>query len=121
MNGTRLNLSEKLAQVHVTWSPHKLAELNGQQVLLAKLEGKFVWHAHAEEDELFLVLEGRLTMEFRDRSVELSEGDMIVVPRGVEHRPRANEVASVLLFEPLSTKHTGDVRTERTRDAYPWV
>jgi mannose-6-phosphate isomerase-like protein (cupin superfamily) len=110
-----INLAEKLSRFSDHWHPRIVAELNGQQVKLAKLQGEFVWHDHAEEDELFLVLKGRLRMEFRDRAVEVGEGEMIVVPRGVEHRPVAEQEVHVMLFEPAATKHTGDVETPLTR------
>ncbi len=110
-----INLADKFALFSEQWSPRIIAELNGQQVKLAKLEGEFVWHAHADEDELFLVVRGTLTMEFRDRPpVELREGELLVVPRGVEHRPSAAAECHVLLFEPAATKHTGDTVSERT-------
>ena len=104
----KISISEKLDKVNAYWDPKIVAELNGQEVRLAKLKGEFVWHKHEEEDELFFVLKGSLTMEFRDKSVLVSENEMILVPRGVEHRPVAAEEVSVLLFEPASTKNTGD-------------
>lgn len=110
-----INLAQKLSLFSDHWHPRIVGELNGQHVKLAKLQGEFVFHAHADEDELFLVLKGRLRMEFRDRTVELGEGEMLIVPRGVEHRPIADEEVHVLLFEPASTKHTGDVQHELTR------
>ena len=110
----KINLASKLALFSEHWSPKVIAELNGQQVKLVKLAGEFVWHHHEEEDELFLVLEGKLRMEFRDRAVLLEPGELIVVPRGVEHRPCAEEEVSVLLFEPGSTLNTGNVVGERT-------
>lgn len=110
----KVNIAEKLALFDERWSPKIVAELNGQHVKLAKLEGPFVWHHHDHEDELFLVIHGRLKMELRDRSIELDPGEMIVIPRGVEHRPVAEEEVHVLLFEPASTLNTGNVRNERT-------
>jgi mannose-6-phosphate isomerase-like protein (cupin superfamily) len=110
----KINLSQKLAQFSEHWKPKIVAELNGQQVKLVKFQGPFVWHHHDVEDELFLVVKGRFRMEFRDRNVWLEEGEMIAVPRGVEHRPVAEEEAQVLLFEPASTLNTGNVRNERT-------
>ena len=110
----KINIAEKLSRFDERWSPKIVAELNGQHVKLAKLEGPFVWHHHEEEDELFLVVRGRLRMELRDRSIELEPGEMLVVPRGVEHRPVADEEVHVLLFEPASTLNTGNVRSERT-------
>ncbi len=110
----KVNLAAKLARIHEHWSPKIVAELNGQQVKLVKLQGDFVWHQHDAEDELFLVLGGRLTMEFRDRAVVLEPGELIVVPHGVEHRPRADEEVELLLFEPAGTLNTGNVRDSRT-------
>lgn len=112
----RIDLREKLERFDERWSPRIVAELNGQHVKLAKLEGEFVWHAHADEDELFLVLAGRLRIELRDGVVELGPGQMAVVPRGVEHRPVAAGEVHVLLFEPAGTLNTGNVRDERTVD-----
>lgn len=112
----KFNLSQKLTLFDEYWTPKIVAELNGQQVKLAKLKGELVWHSHEEEDELFLVLHGRLTLRLRDREVVLDEGDCFVVPRGVEHLPIAEPEAHVLLFEPASTRHTGEVRDERTVD-----
>lgn len=112
----KINLAAKLARFDETWSPRIVAELNGQHVKLAKLAGEFVWHRHDGEDELFLVLKGRLTMCFRDRDVVLAPGELLVVPRGVEHLPVADEGTEVLLFEPAGTLNTGNVRNERTVD-----
>jgi mannose-6-phosphate isomerase-like protein (cupin superfamily) len=100
--------------VPARWKPHIIADLNGQQVKLAKFFGEFIWHHHATEDELFLVLRRTLTMPFRDRVVTVNEGECIVVPRGVEHKPVADGEAHVLLFEPAGTLNTGNVRNERT-------
>lgn len=110
----KINLAEKLALIQDHWNPRVVAELNGQQVKLVKLQGTFVWHHHELEDELFLVVNGRLRMDFREGEVWLEPGEMIVVPRGVEHRPYADEEVEVLLFEPASTLNTGNVRNERT-------
>jgi mannose-6-phosphate isomerase-like protein (cupin superfamily) len=110
----KVNIERKFKQFHDQWKPKIVAELNGQQVKLVKFQGPFVWHHHETEDELFLVVKGRFRMEFRDRQVWLEEGEFLVVPRGVEHRPEAEEEAHVLLFEPASTLNTGNVRSERT-------
>ena len=109
-----LNIEEKLARISEYWRPHVAAELNGQQVKLVKFLGPFIWHHHDNEDELFLVVKGRLRMEFRDRTVAVGEGEFIVVPRGVEHRPLAEEEVHVVLFEPASTLNTGNVQNELT-------
>ena len=113
-NVEKVNLAEKFASFGEHWSPKVAGELNGQRVKLVKLLGDFVWHHHEDEDELFLVVEGRFTMEFRDRSVSVAAGEFIIVLRGVEHRPVAEEEAHVLLFEPASTLNTGNVRDGRT-------
>jgi mannose-6-phosphate isomerase-like protein (cupin superfamily) len=110
----KVNLAEKFKQIQEYWKPYIVAELNGQYVKLDKLKGEFVWHHHEKEDELFLVVRGRLRMDFRDKSVWLEEGEFIVVPRGVEHRPFAEEEAHILLFEPATTLNTGNVRNQRT-------
>ena len=110
----KISLAEKLSRFGDHWNPRIVAELNGQQVKLTKFQGEFIWHAHEHEDELFLVLKGRFRMEFRDHAVEVGEGEMIVVPRGVEHRPVAQDEVHVLLFEPASTLHTGGVESELT-------
>ena len=126
----RVSLDEKFAQFSEHWSPKVVGELNGQMVKVAKLrryvasptvvvakfQGAFVWHRHDAEDELFLVHRGRFRLEFRDRVVELAAGDFMIVPRGVEHRPVADEEVEVVLFEPASTLNTGTVRDERTLD-----
>ena len=111
----KVNLSEKLALFSEQWKPKIVGELNDQQVKLVKFQGPFVWHHHDHEDELFMVLKGRFRMEFRDRDVWLEEGQILVVPRGVEHRPVAEEEVEVLLFEPASTLNTGSAEeSERT-------
>ncbi len=110
----KINLASKLALFSDHWSPKVIADLNGQQVKLVKFQGEFVWHHHDDEDELFLVIDGRFRMDFRDRQVWLERGEMIVVPRGVEHRPVADDEVQVLLFEPASTRNTGNQVERRT-------
>lgn len=105
----RVRLDAELETLHEPWRPRVLARLNGQEVKLARLRGPFVWHHHADADELFLVWKGSFVMEFRDRAVTLAAGDLLVVPRGVEHRPVAAEDAVVLLVEPEGTRNTGNV------------
>jgi len=112
----KINLLEKFGHFNDHWNPRIVAELNGQHVKLVKFAGPFVWHHHEEEDELFLVLKGAFTMEFRDRQVVVQEGEFLVVPRGVEHRPVAEAEVWVLLFEPAGTVNTGNITNERTRD-----
>ncbi|MDH4038036.1 MAG: cupin domain-containing protein [Candidatus Krumholzibacteria bacterium] len=112
----KVNLAEKLSAFSEHWSPKIVGELNGQQVKLAKLKGEFVWHHHDAEDELFLVLKGKLDMHLDDRVVPIHEGEFFIVPRGVEHKPVAVAETHILLFEPAGTLNTGNVRNERTRD-----
>lgn len=112
----KIVLAEKLSQFTAHWQPKIVGELNGQHVKLAKFQGAFEWHHHEVEDELFLVVRGAFRMELRDRIIELAEGDMLIVPRGVEHRPVAEHECAVMLFEPAGTLNTGTVRTQRTVD-----
>ena len=110
----KVNVAEKFARFREHWSPKIVGELNGQMVKLAKLLGSFDWHHHEAEDELFLVIRGRLRLEFRDRAVLVEPGEFIIVPRGVDHRPVADEEVEVLLFEPASRLNTGNIVNERT-------
>jgi mannose-6-phosphate isomerase-like protein (cupin superfamily) len=110
----KANIAEKFSQISEYWKPHIGGELNGQMVKFVKFEGEFVFHHHDNEDEMFLVVKGRFRMEFRDQHERIEEGEFIVVPRGVEHRPVAEEECWVLLFEPASTLNTGNVVNERT-------
>jgi len=110
----KVNVAQKLALFDEHWSPKIVGELNGQHIKLVKFLGEFVWHHHDDEDEMFLVVDGRFKMEFRDRAVWLEEGEFIVVPRGIEHRPVAEREVSVMLFEPASTLNTGNVTDEMT-------
>ncbi|MGH7598609.1 MAG: cupin domain-containing protein [bacterium] len=110
----KVNLKEKFGSFNDYWSPKIAGELNGQYVKLVKLKGEFVWHQHEAEDELFLVVKGRLCLQLRDREIWLDEGEFFIVPRGVEHKPVAEAEVHVLLFEPASTLNTGDKRNERT-------
>lgn len=117
----RINLAEKLALFSSHWDPKIIAELNGQHVKLVKIKGEFVWHHHEHEDELFLVVRGTFDMHYRERVVTLREGDLVVVPRGVEHRPVAAEECSILLFEPASTVNTGNAGGALTREKLGWI
>jgi mannose-6-phosphate isomerase-like protein (cupin superfamily) len=117
----KINLAEKLALFSDRWSPKIIAGLNGQQVKLVKSIGEFPWHQHAQEDELFYVVKGWFRLDFRDRSVVLREGEMIVVPRGVEHRPVAEEEVCLLLFEPASTVNTGSAGRDKTVARPEWI
>jgi mannose-6-phosphate isomerase-like protein (cupin superfamily) len=105
----KVNLAEKFALINEHWRPKVVGELNGQEVKLVKFIGEFPWHQHENEDEMFLALKGNFRIEFRDKTVELSEGEFIIVPRGVEHRPVADAEVEVLLFEPANLKNTGNV------------
>ncbi len=116
-----IDLSDKLALFSDHWSPRIVAALNGQEVKLAKFLGAFDWHSHPDEDEMFLVLKGSFTMEFRDRSVELHEGQMLVVPRGVEHRPVAEEECAVMLVEPAGLVNTGDAAESDRTTTGSWI
>jgi mannose-6-phosphate isomerase-like protein (cupin superfamily) len=113
----KVNVAQKLRQFSERWSPRIVGELNDQQVKVAKLEGEFVWHHHADEDELFLVLRGHLAIHLRDQVIELDPGEFFIVPRGVEHKPVAQEEVHVLLLEPVSTLNTGNVRNQFTVDS----
>lgn len=110
----KVNLTDQFERITEYWTPRIAASLNGQHVRLTKLKGEFVWHRHDNEDELFYVVRGRLVIRFRDGDIELSEGELCVVPRGVEHMPVAQEEVHVLLFEPAETRNTGNVQNERT-------
>ncbi|WP_046369898.1 cupin domain-containing protein [Flavihumibacter petaseus] len=110
-----VNINEKLGLFSEHWSPKIVGELNGQHVKLVKLKGPFVWHHHELEDELFLVIRGTLQMEFRDRTETVHENEFIIVPRGVEHRPVADEEVCIMLFEPATTLNTGDITNELTK------
>ena len=112
---SKVNLDQKLSLFSDYFNPRIVGELNNQHVKLVKFQGEFVWHKHDHEDELFLVIHGSFTMELRDQSIELYPGEMLVVPRGVEHRPVAEHEVSVLLFEPATTLNTGDASSELTK------
>ncbi len=112
----KVNINQTLSQFAEYWSPRVVGELNGQHVKLAKLKGEFTWHHHDDQDEMFLVIRGALTLRFRDRDVLLNEGEFLVIPRGVEHLPLAQDEVHVMLFEPAGTLNTGNVRNEFTLD-----
>lgn len=111
----KVNLEQKLSLFSEHWSPKIVGELNGQHVKLAKLKGEFVWHKHDHEDELFFVIKGSFKMEYRDRTVVVNENEFLIVPKGVEHKPVADEEVSIMLFEPASTLNTGDAESELTK------
>lgn len=110
-----VNIQDKLDLFSDHWHPRIIAELNGQAVKIAKVKGDFIWHDHKDEDELFFVIKGTLYIEFREETKTIREGELLVVPKGVEHRPYAPEEVSLMLFEPMQTKHTGEVNHEMTK------
>lgn len=110
----KVNLTDKFSRFRETWSPKIVGEVNDSYVKLVKLKGEFVWHHHEAEDELFLVVKGKLLMKLRDRDLWLTQGEFVIIPKGVEHLPVAEEEVEVLLFEPKSTRNTGNVQNERT-------
>ncbi|MBB3213354.1 mannose-6-phosphate isomerase-like protein (cupin superfamily) [Herbaspirillum sp. Sphag1AN] len=116
-----INFKQKLSLFSEQWSQRVIAEMNDYQFKLAKLEGDFIWHAHADTDEVFIILDGQLRIDFRDGAVHLSSGDMFVVPKGVEHKPFAESEVSVLLVEPRGVINTGSENNERTRANDVWI
>ena len=112
----KVNIKEKFAKFSDHWNPRIVGELNGQQVKLARLKGEFIWHSHDNEDEMFFIIKGKLIIEFRDKTVELKENEFFIVPRGVEHKPIAEEEVQVMLFEPASTMHTGNEEHQLTNN-----
>lgn len=117
----KVNIQEKLDRFSDHWNPRIIGELNGQQVKLAKLKGEFIWHSHENEDEMFLILKGKLKIEFRNKMVELKENEFFIVPRGVEHKPIAEEEVHVMLFEPASTLHTGEEKHDLTNNDQEYI
>jgi mannose-6-phosphate isomerase-like protein (cupin superfamily) len=116
----KVNLAQKLSLFHDHWSPKIVGELNDSYVKLAKVQGEFVWHHHEAEDELFMIVKGRLLIKLRDRDIELEPGEFVIIPRGVEHKPVAEEEVHLLLLEPRATRNTGNVENERTV-AEQWI
>ena len=118
-----INLKEKFSKFDKTWTPHIIGELNEQYVKLCKLKDEFIWHSHKHEDELFMVFKGTLFIDFKDQeTVEVNEGEILIVPKGIEHRPRTNgEIVFNLLFEPKSTEHTGNVDSDLTVKKIDWI
>lgn len=116
MTPSPINLTEKFSLFNDHWNPRIIGEMNGQHIKIAKIDGEFVWHSHADEDELFVVVRGRLLMDFRDRTVTVDPGELLLVPRGIEHRPRTEAETWIMMIEPTSTLNTGDAaESERTR------
>jgi len=121
MNYTAINFNDKYAKFKEQWSPRVIAEMNDYQFKLAKIEGEFIWHSHPETDEVFIVIEGALDLEFRDGSVRIEAGEMFVVPRGVEHKPVAEKECRIMLVEPRGTVNTGDLLNDRTAENDVWI
>ncbi|MET2985561.1 cupin domain-containing protein [Aureibaculum conchae] len=116
-----INIKEKFSIFNDFWSPKIIGQLNGQDVKLAKLKGEFVWHNHKDEDELFFIIQGTLKIEFRDKIVTLNEGEMLIIPKGTDHKPIANDEVLVLLFEPSTVKHTGEVKHKLTKEKFDFI
>ena len=121
MNYSSINLQEKLSKFTEQWSPKIIAQLNDYHLKLAKIQGEFVWHSHPETDELFIVVKGHLEIHFRDGILSLNEGELFVVPKGVEHKPVAERECHILLIEPAGTVNTGNADTDRTAPNDVWI
>jgi len=117
----KVNLNQKYELFNEFWTPKIVGELNGQYVKLAKAQGEFVWHKHDSEDEFFLVVKGSFTIKLKEGDIQLNEGEFYIVPKGIEHKPVADEEAHVLVFEPKSTKHTGNVKSDLTVEKLEWI
>jgi mannose-6-phosphate isomerase-like protein (cupin superfamily) len=122
MKPQKFNIQEKLAKFSDHWSPKIAGEVNDDYIKIIKAKGELIWHSHEHEDELFLVIQGTLIMDFRDETIETGPGEILIVPKGVEHRPRTNgEEVSMIVIEPKETKHTGEVEHEKTVKVFDWV
>ena len=117
----KVNLGEKFGRFAETWSPKIIGEVNDNYVKIAKIQGEFIWHVHAVEDEMFLVVKGRMTLKLRNRDIDLAEGDLYIVPAGIEHCPVAEDECHIMMIEPKTTLNTGMVRDARTVDAPEWI
>ena len=117
----KINLASKYNKIDEHWSPKVVAEMNDYQFKLAKIKNDFIWHSHEDTDETFIVIEGKISIEFEDETVELSEGEMIVVPKGKKHRPYADEEAKIMLIEPKGVRNTGDILSDLTSDDNQWI
>ncbi|MEL1227298.1 MAG: cupin domain-containing protein [Candidatus Neomarinimicrobiota bacterium] len=117
----KINLISKYKKITEHWSPKVVAEMNDYQFKLAKIKNDFIWHSHEDTDETFIVIEGKISIEFEDETVELSEGEMIVVPKGKKHRPYADEEAKIMLIEPKGVRNTGDIVNDLTSDDNQWI
>jgi len=117
----KINIAEKHSLIKELWSPRVIAEMNDYQFKLAKIKDEFIWHTHEETDEVFMVFKGSMFMSYRDKTIQLSEGEMCVVPKGVEHKPYAEEECSIMLIEPKGTINTGDTDSDRRIDNDIWI
>lgn len=117
----KINLLQKFQLFQEHWTPKIIGVLNGQALKIAKVKGEFVWHDHANEDELFMVIKGKLKIYLENDEILLNEGDIYIVPKGIKHKPMAEEECWILLFEPLQTKHTGEVKSVLTKDKSEWI
>ena len=117
----KINLASKYKKITEYWSPKVVAEMNDYQFKLAKIKNDFIWHSHEDTDETFIVIEGKINIEFEDETVELSEGEMIIVPKGKKHRPYADEEAKIMLIEPKGVRNTGDIVSDLTSDDNQWI
>jgi len=117
----KINLNSKYKKITEYWSPKVVAEMNDYQFKLAKIKNDFIWHSHEDTDETFIVIEGKISIEFEDETIELSEGEMIVVPKGKKHRPYADEEAKIMLIEPKGVRNTGDIVNDLTSDDNQWI
>ena len=116
-----INFAKKLSLFDEVWSPRIIAQMNNYHFKLVKIKGAFIWHSHPETDEVFIVIKGEMRIEFRDFHIKLSEGEMCVVPRGIEHKPVAKDICQIMLIEPAGTVNTGDVIGERTKNEENWI
>ena len=114
----KINLKNKFNIFNDHWNPRIIGEMNGQDIKIAKVKGEFIWHNHKNEDELFLIIKGTLKIQFSDKTIELNKGEILIVPKGIEHKPIAEEEVWLLLFEPNSTKHTGNIKSNITIDKF---
>ena len=119
---TEASINKKFGLIKEYWTPKIIGELNGQYVKLAKIKDELIWHSHQDEDEMFIVFKGTLIMDFRDKTTETKEGEVLIIPRAVEHKPRTNgEEVWIMLIEPKETKHTGDIYHEKTIKNFEWI
>ena len=116
-----INLANKLSLFDEYWSPRIIAQMNDYHLKLAKIQGEFIWHSHPDTDEVFIVIKGEMRIEFRDFHTKLSEGELCVVPRGIEHKPVAKDECQIMLIEPIGTVNTGDAAGERTKTEENWI